>query len=89
VHLPLKFRRAARLAAAVAPNELGPHAGGTTSGSAWGAALLDRIDVHGLRSLVTGLGLVGGLRPLDERTEADAGDGHVVDEEILRHAHPA
>src|SRR4051812_40469369 len=45
--------------------------------------LLDRADVHGLRPLVAGLGLVLHARALGERAVAVRFDAAVVDEEVL------
>src|SRR5947207_2392699 len=44
---------------------------------------LDGLDVHCLRSLVAGLGVIGDLRTLSERPVAVADDPGVVDEEVL------
>src|SRR4051812_233929 len=45
--------------------------------------LLDRADVHGLRPLVAGLGLVLHARALGERAVAVRFDAAVVDEQVL------
>src|SRR4029079_13981287 len=47
------------------------------------SSALQRGDVHGLRSLVAALGVVGDLRALRERLEAVGVDAGVVDEEVL------
>src|SRR3954468_19287064 len=44
--------------------------------------VLERLDVDGLGALVPGLGVVGHLGALGERTEALALDGLVMDEEV-------
>src|SRR4029079_1676363 len=47
------------------------------------SSALQRGDVHGLRSLVAALGVVGDLRAVRERLEAVGVDAGVVDEEVL------